>query len=98
KTTQIVFTYTTLFRSKKTKTMIKRSLFFASLAVVLHGCGSGQSQSKEDDESEVLSIEDTDLHVVVDEDQETLSIFRKGEQQALRSEEHTSELQSRENL
>jgi len=68
---------------KKTKTMIKRALFFASLAVVLHGCGSGQSQSKEDDESEVLSIEDTDLHVVVDEDQETLSIFRKGEQQAL---------------
>ncbi|HLW18718.1 MAG TPA: PVC-type heme-binding CxxCH protein [Cyclobacteriaceae bacterium] len=63
--------------------MIERLFFFVSLSAVLYSCSSGQSQNKNADGEEISSIENTTLHLVLDQDRETISVFRQDGQEAL---------------
>ncbi len=57
--------------------MIRGTLLFALCATVLYSCGAGHSQQQEE------RVGNTELHIVIGEDQETISVFRKDGTEAL---------------
>src|SRR5690606_14292709 len=60
-----------------TTTIIRPFLLFALCTIVLYSCNSGHSQQQE------KRVENTQLRIVIDADEETISVFREDGTEAL---------------
>jgi len=63
--------------------MIRKISLIVSLTIIFYGCGTQQSKITEVNWDETAATEITALHIVVDPNQEALSVFRKDQEDAL---------------